>query len=429
MIQSRRPDAKLASLDSLVIRLSGGNIVDLEDVTFNTNTTCKVIAFEMSKRSLGPRLYGVTPSGSIEEYIFGRTLTWKDATNEKISKDFAIALARVHSIKGIPLRQDSFEVMMKRMKKNSKKFSSNTHALTKHECLSRYSVDVNPMVEFDFDAEAKWLQYITATHAQRKNFILLDMNYLNCLVRETQNRGDANLGDANLGVILIDYDLAQYNFRGIDLGAHFFFRVFEWDNPVSKIVKCAKFPTLNERRQFLSIYQQETKRLEAWENFDENGVDSVENLLIESLIGQLIHMSFFCAWFLSKCDQFLSFDPSFLQVNALRVSTYQQIKKELISLIGDRFVIPPESFQVQSIDGASNEDSTTNQEGASFDLSSVESDLNAKIALEIIKPFFPKEWSRACAEDVTISVLKGGLCSSIWRVTRTDANKTIGDAN
>ena len=64
--------------------------------------------------------------------------------------------------------------------------------------------------------------------------------------------------------------------------------------------------------RFLAIYQQEIKRLNVWNDFDEDGVDSVNNLLIESLIGQCNYCLFFTSYLMSKPEIFIAHDPAFL---------------------------------------------------------------------------------------------------------------------
>lgn len=105
-----------------------------------------------------------------------------------------------------------------------------------------------------------------------------------------------------LGVCLIDYDYARIDYRGIDLGTRFFNFVHDWINKVKKIIPDAKLPTLNERKAWLINYQQEIKHLKAWENFDEHGVDSIDNLLIESLYGSVHFMIFFSLFTLSMSE-------------------------------------------------------------------------------------------------------------------------------
>lgn len=65
-----------------------------------------------------------------------------------------------------------------------------------------------------------------------------------------------------------------------------------------------------EKKRFLNIYQQEIKCLNFYDDFDVNGIDSVDNLLIESMIGQLQFTLYFGCYMMFKPEIFLDFEPA-----------------------------------------------------------------------------------------------------------------------
>lgn len=52
----------------------------------------------MSRRGLGPKMYGISKRGTVEEYIDPHTLSSEESTIPEISRDIAISIANVHTI-------------------------------------------------------------------------------------------------------------------------------------------------------------------------------------------------------------------------------------------------------------------------------------------------------------------------------------------
>ena len=109
-------------------------------------------------------------------------------------------------------------------------------------------------------------------------------HYQNLVVNEEPRPGE-------LKVFLLDYELSSYGPRGFDLGAHFFNREFDYDNYETSL-SGEEMHTEEERRQFLKHYQDELRRLNV-KDFDDQGLDSIENLLFESYVGALLYHVYF----------------------------------------------------------------------------------------------------------------------------------------
>lgn len=276
----------------------------------------------MSRRGLGPKMYGIFNGGTIEEYIDSHTLSSAEASDPSISKDIAISLAHVHAIKGLPLRQNVAEDNFKKQKEWIKEISSAKEYFVNNKSLSKYNLDIEFLFGIDYNGEVDYLIKKSKTLKLRRNFILNDMNYLNCLVRN-------NPKDGQLRVVLIDYDLGHYDYRGIDLGIHFFNRRFQVDAKEDKIIPNSTFPSKEEKGRFLKIYQDEIKQLNIWDDFDENGIDSVDNLLIESMMGQLQFNLYFGIYMLANPDIFLEYDPAFAPVLEFMLKEYFTTKNDV----------------------------------------------------------------------------------------------------
>ena len=319
--RASQPNVVPSEPSSLLIRRKGGNIVDADEFAMNTETSRMLIAYEMGRRGLGPKLYGLFKGGSIEEYIHSHTLTYEESTVAEISRDVALSLAKVHAIKGLPITSKASDDMKKRMREWIKMIPGKKSYWKNHDEIQKMNLDLDFILNFDFEQQVDWLDEKCSRVKMRKHFILFDMNYLNCLVRNHPKDGESK-------VVLIDYDLAHHDSRGMDFGSHFINRRFQADSKVNKIIPNSRFFTVEEKRNFLKIYQQEIKRLNVWNDFDEDGIDSVENLLLESRIGECIHNLFFGCYIMSK-PEFLNVEPLFASLLEFFLKSFSTFKEEI----------------------------------------------------------------------------------------------------
>ena len=259
----------------------------------------------MSRRGLGPRMYGLFKGGSVEEFIDSHTLTNEESADPDISRDIALSLAAAHAIEGLPLRRDAAEHNFRMQKEWIKLIPNQRDFLLNDEKVKQHKVDMEFLLNFDYEKVTQWVISKCNELKMRKNFIILDMKYLNCLVRNQPMENEKR-------VVLIDYDLGQYNYRGIDLGEHFFSRGFGVTAMGDDInIKGSSFFSDEHKRRFLTVYQQEIKRLKIWDDFDEDGIDSIDNLLIESTMGTIIINLYFGINMMARADVFYEFLPSF----------------------------------------------------------------------------------------------------------------------
>lgn len=278
-------------------------MIDVDDLAMNTDTSSTLIAYEMSRRGLGPKMYGIFKGGSIEEFIDSHTLTYEESSDPDISRDIAFSLAAAHAIEGLPLKRDTIEHNFQMQKEWIKLIPNQRDFLLNDEKVKQYKGDMEFFLNFDYEKVIEWVISKCNELKMRKNFISFDMNYLNCLVRNQPMENEKR-------AVLIDYDLGQYNYRGIDLGGHFLNRRFDVTAKGDDIIiEGSSFFSDEHKRRFLTIYQQEIKRLKIWDDFDEDGIDSIDNLLIESTMGAIIISLYFATNMVAKADVFYEFLP------------------------------------------------------------------------------------------------------------------------
>ena len=224
----------------------------------------------------------------------------------------------------MPLKKDSTKEVLKQIYNFALKFGENRNGFLSHPTLKSADAKVRELFEnFDYPIEQEWVEKIVNSSRMRANFILGDLNYLNCMVRDREN-----IAKDESRLVLIDYDAAQINFRGLDFGSHFFGRVMD-ARINGKVVPGAKFPTKEEKIVFLKNYQSELKRICAFPDFDENGLDSIENLLQESVVGTLQQVLFFLGFTLAQFEMFLRPEDNFLPIMTLCLREYYAIKETL----------------------------------------------------------------------------------------------------
>lgn len=149
-----------------------------------------------------------------------------------------------------------------------------------------------------------------------------DPNYLNVLVREE----DAPPG--KLKVVLVDYEFAIIQPRGVELGGHFANRLLKWDDPVDK---ASGFEILNaeERTLFINQYTDEIHRLKTHQNLDPLGLDSKEHIMEEADIGTLFYLVQFSFFVVGKLRH-LTADKSFPTGAEVMLKQYEKIKLSMV---------------------------------------------------------------------------------------------------
>ena len=139
----------------------------------------------------------------------------------------------------------------------------------------------------NYHEEVLWLDKIREKHfnaRSRTALIQADTHYMNLVVNEEPRPDELN-------VYLLDYELFSYGPRGLDLGAHFMNKALNFLDE-ENFLSGEDMHTEEERKQFLKFYQDELRKLDV-KNFDDQGLDSIDNLLFESYVGALLYNIFF----------------------------------------------------------------------------------------------------------------------------------------
>ena len=303
----------------LIIRLLGGAglVKDKNDFAqhgfvVNTEVGEALIYQHQSMTGNGPKLYGVFPGGRIEEYIPSHTLTHEEAGKPMFLKDLARAYARFHQI-DLPLQKNLQPQVFPEVKFNRELISK----------LDKKVVDVDLLLFTDWNREMKLMKRVVDSVKSKDVLLQYDLQFFNILSRE--DYPECMKKGHDLRVVLIDYELALYGKRLIDLGGHFTCRLKDFKSQTK--ISGHEFPGEEERLYFIREYIKEIERLKP-SDFDPNGIDNEYHLMMEADVGALYFALSKVVAVLSLAESFLK-EPGFFVLAGTLAKFYFRWKKSL----------------------------------------------------------------------------------------------------
>ncbi|KAG8188365.1 hypothetical protein JTE90_019272 [Oedothorax gibbosus] len=191
----------------------------------------------LAERGLGPKLYGLFPTGRLEEYIPSRIL---NSVEDFRSHSTAIAkeMAKIHSLE-VPVRK--VEDFWHRHMENWLNYVEDKKSLRpkeSFECLNMYK------------EEMAWLTKEIKKINSPVVYCHNDLQGGNILLRQDTPSKDVP------GIMLIDFEFGAYNYRGFDLANQLCEWCFEYlteDFPYFTW-EFEKFPSVEEQVEFIRAY-------------------------------------------------------------------------------------------------------------------------------------------------------------------------------
>jgi hypothetical protein len=95
-------------------------------------------------------------------------------------------------------------------------------------------------------------------------------------------------------------------------------------------------PEVEERRQFLKHYLDETMRLGYIEDFDLTGRDSIDNLMKESGYGILVYHLFILGFMRHSFSTYIQVHPNFANMFRCLINEYVKLKEEFLKTYGEK---------------------------------------------------------------------------------------------
>ena len=245
-----------------------GKEVDETGVKNLTSTEEALIFHASYLADIGPKLFGVFNGGRVEEYIPSHRITDDDFEDPRIVTQLARKLARFHALQP-PISKKPRDVYKAAEMNYAQYDASGFQTIIdyiEHE-------DGKALVEFDWRSEIEWTRNTEPKINGRFVLVQGDMDKNNVLVRDEPDT-------FNERVILIDYEFAAIDYRGRDFGKFFPLKTIETsDQGIVKFV--SEYPDEKWRHTFITKYLRMTKEL-ATNEFDEQGLDSVDHLMMEA---------------------------------------------------------------------------------------------------------------------------------------------------
>ncbi|CZT18037.1 uncharacterized protein RCC_03875 [Ramularia collo-cygni] len=317
----RRSSPSLHEPQAILIRhfghISQNEDPHADDVLTLSAVDQALVACEMGRRGWGPKVHGIFQGGRLEEWIEGsRTFHPEDVLGD-VGRGVARGYARFHSLE-MPIRRDGFERVVKEFRdgvRGKREKVLDELRAVKDSMGWKYALLFE---EMDWLGELAWVVSLIEQFKCRKTLTHGDSNHLNILIWSS-----AHKEDALDSVVLIDYEMVSYSYRGIDIGGHFNERMYCYTQPDTQLTGYPP-PNSDEQRGFCETYIHETRELKG---MIEEG-DTVEQLLLEAKIGQLCHL-LFTNLMLTVLDE-VEIEPVFLEGMVHMMETYGRLKEEFI---------------------------------------------------------------------------------------------------
>lgn len=245
----------------------------------------------------GPQLHAVFPGGRIEQFIASRALTLPEWLSDvTVNSQIAMVAGNFHCLKQ-PISKVPWSIESI-VNSCLARFAEKKQTLHQKGYLSS---QVHSLIQFDFKSEIEFVTSVLAQLKQRVVFSSNDMNRSNFLVlTDAQTGHDLHPRD----ILLIDYEFCCYNYRGFDLGNYFSMKVFDFG--AEKFLTGQEYPSIEYRRQFIQKYIETIRNSPAKpDDWDEETIDSPENILMECDFGSFAVRLINIAWLLRDLDTWM----------------------------------------------------------------------------------------------------------------------------
>ena len=212
-------------------------------------------------------------------------MTIKEQNDSKLIITLMEKLARIHAME-VPIKKsrdwildyfdDCFDLANERF--DVKDLIEKSQSLT--------------LLKFDLGEEIQWLKTAIKGIDSPKVFSHNDFRGCNVMITETD------------GILLCDFEVSCYGFRGFDFGAFF----IEWDRSWGDWDMTVEFPSDETLKPFINAYIEESVKLKG-KAFIEDERNSLQHILKEVKVLSLAELMFLIVLFLQLQDSFINGIP------------------------------------------------------------------------------------------------------------------------
>lgn len=278
-----------------------------KDVPIRTlnEVTETLLFYKLGELGMGPKMLGTFDGGRIEEYIVASSMSAKDfATNENVARALAKVMARYHRI-DIPIKRQPWNVDGM-IKSCYSKFQDAHPELS--NCYFDKGTDIGrfdalrPVIEFNVIEFNNWISKVSKLIKTRIVLTHNDSNRSNIMI----NGSSPNLDSLDLDqrLLLIDCEFSGYSHRGQDIGNAFGMR--KWDFAGEKLASGYEYPNEHDQRIFIESYVEDMRSNNHYDDWDENGIDSVDHIMMETEFGSICVRFINIVWGLRDIDTWIN---------------------------------------------------------------------------------------------------------------------------
>uniref|UniRef100_A0A0M3HN56 Choline/ethanolamine kinase n=1 Tax=Ascaris lumbricoides TaxID=6252 RepID=A0A0M3HN56_ASCLU len=303
----------------------------------------------LSERALGPKLLGVFPGGRFEQYIPSRPLLCHELSLPSISRRIGCLLARVHAL-DVPIMKEPMivevaEGWLAKLRKVESKVAHKMRLNTVQVDLSKCPSEITCELLSD---ELDLLRACLENSDSPLVFCHNDLQEGNILLHNKytiDSEGNLDVQEGEEPLVLIDFEYANYNYRGFDFSNHICERILDYsDNkPPYYSIKQHQFPDEKEQSVLFNAYLDELEQMTNNSSEDRRPPyfvcelpkrrdEAVEQLLTETRRFIAVSHLFWSVWsFMQAEESPIEFD--YVSYGLDRLALYYEHKSDLLEYL------------------------------------------------------------------------------------------------
>lgn len=254
---------------------------------------------EFARIGGGVRLYGIFPTGRLEEFVYGHCLTQFESEDPVIRSQVARSYARFHSM-SLPCDKSRMSFLNETMARlfEEERGSDKMLMMTKD---TKFAMSEHFDLAIILQTALKRLHDMNG----KKCWCVIDPQFGNVMVRDEPLPNEEK-------VVLIDFEYTTYHYRAFDIGGHFLEKMLDW-NGVGDRRSGGRSYTEEEKRHFCSEYLEECASILP-ESVDAV-VDSLDHLMAEAKQGMQSRILFILFCILRHFARLGTDDPHLVNIS------------------------------------------------------------------------------------------------------------------
>uniref|UniRef100_A0A0N4ZGA2 CHK domain-containing protein n=1 Tax=Parastrongyloides trichosuri TaxID=131310 RepID=A0A0N4ZGA2_PARTI len=291
---------------NFLIRLFGNSLSSPDDINRKN-----LIGIFLGEINMGPKLYGVFPKGTIEEFLPGRNLTRKELHLEAITKQIGYHMGLIHKLELPLIKKPTFfddvenwlckiengeEMILKKYKNYSNDELSKILGFQVEKVNDNNKSFLKIFVKQTMFISSKPIpKYITTKELRNEFYSILELMTKSqspvVFCHNDIHEGNILYDESNITILPIDYEYACYNYRAFDFSQTLNHYIWEYgeQNKLGYNIFIDEYPNKNLLEAFFCDYKKSSCTS-----------SNIDALIEESFIFQAIPHFVWSLWGLEK---------------------------------------------------------------------------------------------------------------------------------